>query len=41
VQADDCLTQALGGAAAFCNPDTYQGSFAAWFEVVATKYCAK
>ena len=38
-QADQCVVQALAGAAAFCNPVTYQGHFGAWLQGVGAKYC--
>lgn len=38
-QADGCVTQALGGPAALCNPTTYQGKFGAWLQAVGTRYC--
>ncbi|MDP9034929.1 MAG: hypothetical protein M3O50_08980 [Myxococcota bacterium] len=36
---DQCMTQALGGAAAVCNPATYQGSFGRWLQGVGATYC--
>lgn len=38
-QADVCVTTALNGAGAVCNPATYQQSFSAWFQAVGAKYC--
>jgi len=38
-QADACVTQALDGAGAVCNPATYQGNFGAWLQAVGTLYC--
>jgi hypothetical protein len=38
---DQCVTQALGGPAAFCNPMTYQGNLGAWLQAVGTQYCAE
>jgi hypothetical protein len=38
-QADPCVTQALEGAAALCNPATYQENFGAWLQAVGTEYC--
>jgi hypothetical protein len=38
-QADQCVVQALAGAAAFCNPVTYQEMFGAWLQGVGAKYC--
>ncbi len=40
-QADQCVTEALGGPGAVCNPVTYQGNFGAWLQAVGTKYCGK
>jgi hypothetical protein len=40
-ESDACLTTALQGAAAFCDPATYQGSFGAWLQGVGTRYCGK
>ena len=37
--ADPCITQALDGPAALCNPTTYQGNFGAWLKAVGAKYC--
>jgi hypothetical protein len=34
-----CLSAALAGSAAVCNPSTYQGSFGAWFAAVGATYC--
>jgi hypothetical protein len=34
-----CVTQALGGSAAFCDPATYQGNFGAWLQGVGAQYC--
>ncbi|MGD0674435.1 MAG: hypothetical protein ABSC94_03405 [Polyangiaceae bacterium] len=39
VQADACVTQALDGPAALCNPTTYQGNFGAWLQGVGNRYC--
>jgi hypothetical protein len=36
---DQCMTQALSAAAAFCNPDTYQGNFGLWLQAVGAQYC--
>ncbi len=44
VQTDGCGAQALAGPAAFCNPATYQAlpnQAGAWFQAVATAYCAQ
>jgi hypothetical protein len=41
IQADGCVTQALAGAAAICNPATYQGDLGAWLMAVAAAYCAQ
>jgi hypothetical protein len=38
-RADPCVTQALDGAAALCNPATYQNDFGAWLQAVGAKYC--
>ncbi|MGA7123745.1 MAG: hypothetical protein WBY94_26810 [Polyangiaceae bacterium] len=38
-QADECVAQALAGAAAFCSPAAYQGNFGAWLKGVGAKYC--
>ena len=38
-QADACVTAALNGAGAVCNPATYQGSYSAWFQAVGAHYC--
>lgn len=38
-QADVCVTTALNGAGAVCNPATYQQSFGAWLQGVGAKYC--
>jgi hypothetical protein len=38
-QADQCVTQALAGAGAVCNPTTYQGNFGGWVQGVGAKYC--
>ena len=40
-QADQCVTQALDGPAAVCNPATYQNNFGAWLQGVGTQYCAQ
>ena len=40
-QADQCVTDALGGPGAVCNPATYQGNFGAWLQAVGAKYCGK
>jgi hypothetical protein len=40
-QADECITQALSGPAAVCNPTTYQGKFGAWLQAVGAKYCGQ
>ena len=37
--ADACVTQALNGVGAVCNPNTYQGNFGAWLQAVGAKYC--
>jgi hypothetical protein len=37
---DGCVTDALNGAGAVCNPATYAGSYRAWFQAVAGLYCA-
>jgi hypothetical protein len=39
VQADACVTVALDGPAALCNPATYQSNFGAWLQAVGTAYC--
>lgn len=39
VLATTCVTPALLGAGAFCNPATYGGSFGAWLEGVGGRYC--
>jgi hypothetical protein len=39
LQATQCVTQALGGPAAICNPATYQANFGAWLQAVGAKYC--
>jgi hypothetical protein len=41
LQASACLTQALDGPAALCNPASYQGNFGAWLKAVGTEYCAQ
>jgi hypothetical protein len=38
-QADQCVTQALAGAGAVCNPATYQNNFGAWLQAVGAQYC--
>ena len=38
---DQCITVALAGPAALCNPATYQGNFGAWLQAVGTQYCAQ
>lgn len=38
---DQCITVALAGPAALCNPATYQGNFGAWVQAVGTQYCAQ
>jgi len=40
-QPGSCIIPALGGAAAFCNPATYQNNFGAWLEAVGAKYCGQ
>jgi len=40
-QADQCVTQALNGPGAVCNPITYQGSLGAWLQVVGATYCGQ
>ncbi|HXN33009.1 MAG TPA: hypothetical protein VN894_14160, partial [Polyangiaceae bacterium] len=37
--ADQCVTQALNGTGAVCNPATYQGNFGAWLQAVGAQYC--
>lgn len=39
ILADACLTKALDGAAALCNPATYQGNYGAWLAAVGAHYC--
>lgn len=39
-QGDACVTQALAGAGAVCNPSTYQQNLGAWLQAVGEKYCA-
>ena len=38
-QADVCVTTALNGAGAVCNPATYQQSYRDWFQAVGAEYC--
>jgi hypothetical protein len=40
-QADQCVTQALNGPAAVCNPATYQGDLGAWLQAVGAAYCGQ
>jgi hypothetical protein len=41
ISADQCVSQALSGPAAVCNPTTYQGNFGSWLQAVGEKYCAQ
>jgi hypothetical protein len=38
-EADACVTAALNGAGAVCNPATYKQSYSAWFQAVGATYC--
>jgi hypothetical protein len=38
---DSCVTDALSGPAAFCDPATYSGNFGAWLLAVGTHYCGE
>jgi hypothetical protein len=40
-EADSCVTQALDGPGAVCNPSTYQESFGGWLQAVGAAYCAE
>ncbi len=40
-QADQCVTQALAGPAAVCNPAAYQQNFGAWLQAVGSAYCGQ
>ena len=38
-EADACVTAALDGAGAVCNPATYGLDYRAWFQAVGATYC--
>jgi hypothetical protein len=38
-EADVCVTTALNGAGAVCNPATYAQNYSAWFQAVGATYC--
>jgi hypothetical protein len=38
-QVDQCVSQAIAGAGAVCDPAAYQGNFGAWLQTVGARYC--